>query len=194
MRLSSSRRNCFPNSPSGRDFQRTRCSVHTMICYLELASMQTMIADMHECYSKLVVCVVKGHCTKSSKKSYREWESRSNSIPRMEGNSLANSGTPSTVLRLQRQTNRHHGMRMKILAIARGATLKARLGILEKIFNRSRERGAILPRRLLKLDTRPTVTKMLCRKLIHHSSKRPYEQPTSKTRNRMAQNITLEPG
>jgi hypothetical protein len=193
---SSSRRSCFPNSRSAKDFQRTRCSVHTMIYSPELESMQTMIADTHEYCSRLVACGVQGRCTRSSKKFYREWELRSNLITRMMRmmkNPTASPRTPNIASRLQPQTNYRTRTRRRTHTLVRGATPKARLGMVETISDRSIEKGVTLPL-LLRRPTTPTTNNMLCTKPDRPVSNSHCSQRIFKARSRMVQNITLEPG
>jgi len=190
---SSLRRSCFPNSLSAKDCRRTRYSARITIYSPGLGSMQTMIAGTHECCSKLVVCGVRERCTRNSKTLYREWELRSNLITRIMRSSIASSTTPNTASRLQQQTNYRHRVRTRTHAVVRGATLKALLGMVETISNHSLERDVTLPllsRRLV----RSMAKKLLYRKLDRPISNFHDEQRIYKTRRRMTQKITLEPG
>jgi hypothetical protein len=113
---------------------------------------------------------------------------------RMMRNNIVSLMPRSTVLILRQQTNRRHRTKTKTLIIAQGGTLKAPPGMAETIFNHNLERGVTLPHQLPKLNFNPTVARMLYRKPDYPTNSFHYEQPTSKTRKRMAQNITLEPG
>jgi hypothetical protein len=107
--------------------------------------------------------------------------------------SIASSTTPNTASRLQQQTNYRHRVRTRTHAVVRGATLKALLGMVEMISNHSLERDVTLPllsRRLV----RSMAKKLLYRKLDRLISNFHDEQRIYKTRRRMTQKITLEPG
>jgi hypothetical protein len=194
MILSSWRRSCFQNFPSAKDFPRTRYSVHTTRYFPGLGLMQTMIADMREYCSRLGACGVKGHYTRSSKKSCREWELRSNLITTMVRSSTAGSRTRNTALRPRQQTIHRHRTRTRIRVDVEGAIPKVRLGILEMISRRALVNGATLSHRLPRSVTRRAPAPTFCGKLHHTNSKFHSEQTISKTRKKMGRSTMLEPG
>lgn len=193
MKSSTTPRNCFPSSQSAKDFLRTRYSPHTMIYFRDLGSMRTMTVDMHECCSKLAVCEVKGHYTRSLKKSYPEWESKSNLITR-KMRSTANSTIRSTALKSPQLMSCTHRMRTRIPTVSEGVTLRARRGKGESTSDHSLGRDVTRPRRSRGIDTGLLISKTCYRKPGRHNSNFRSEHPTSKCRKRIAQHIALDPG
>ena len=135
------RRSFCRSSQSAKGSLRTVYLPHTTIYYRELESTRIMTADMRECCSRLVVCAVLEHFTRSSRKSCLKWESKSSSMPRITRTTMSSIASLRIRGLVASRQGSKHPLKMRTLnqGAGVGATQRAPPGILGMIPSRNLE-------------------------------------------------------